>query len=121
MLPKEKGIKSKRAIRSADCGFFRNLVFLAEEDVFASQAAQDVCCGALAYGSSAYAAALRGLLTSFPEVKEIGANTEFFSEFRDGPANGEQLNGLGLKLGCVLLSWFAGIHGWILVFFGPAI
>ncbi len=38
---------------------------------------------------------------------------------RDGSAEGKQLNGLGLELGGVLLSWFAGSHEWILVSFGP--
>ena len=36
-----------------------------------------------------------------------------------GLPEGEQLNGLGLELGGVLLSWFAGSHEWILVSFGP--
>ena len=89
---------------------------MAEEGVFAPQAAQGVRCGVLAF-----AAALRGLRAAFPGVEEIGADAEFFGEFRDGSAEGEQLNGLGLELGCVLLSWFAGSHEWILVSFGPGI
>jgi hypothetical protein len=36
-------------------------------------------------------------------------------KFGDWSAEGEQFNGLGFELGCVLLSWFGRIHGWILL------
>ena len=65
--------------------------------------------------------ARRRTRAAFPRVEGIGADAEFFGEFGDGSAEGEQLNGLGLKLGGVLLSWFVGSHGWILLSFGPEI
>jgi hypothetical protein len=39
---------------------------------------------------------LRALRTAFPRVEEIDADAENFGEFRDGSADGKQLNGLGL-------------------------
>lgn len=36
-------------------------------------------------------------------------------------ADGEQLNDLGLELGCRLLSWFGMVHGWILLLPSPKI
>ena len=49
-----------------NCGFFKNLILLAEGGDFAAQGAR----------------------AAFPGVEEIGAYTEFFGEFGDWPTKG---------------------------------
>ena len=67
---------------------------------------------------------LRISLESQSEVSgELGiedaVDAEFFGEFRDGSADGDQLAGLGLELGGLWFSGFVGSHEWVLVSFGP--
>jgi len=89
-----------------NCGLFKNVILRLEQSVFASQGAQGVHCGPIAYGSGSFATDLHSLRLQLPLIKQVAADAEFFGDLSNRLSSADKFYGLGFELRTITLTGF---------------